>query len=102
MVVPAYPPPDVAVRNYFSGHKSKSDNRLQAEYCIFLGELFQHTMTVAKLENLGASETSLAEEWADYLMEGQGTGSVGDNRRTFFKVIVENANRVINSSLNWD
>ncbi|KAB5596236.1 hypothetical protein CTheo_221 [Ceratobasidium theobromae] len=88
--VVTYPPPDMAVCDYFSDTKNKSDKDLQIEYTIFLDELFKHTLELIK--DLGyEKESDLNQKWSEYFVQGQRTARVGENRKRFFDTVIQNA-----------
>lgn len=91
--LPAYPPVDKGVREYFDKPDKKSDQHLQVEYTIFMTELFKYTSETIKCERFKDS-ANLASDWADYLLDGQNSLGVGKNREEFYNTIVTNAKAV--------
>ncbi|KAB5596242.1 G2/mitotic-specific cyclin cdc13 [Ceratobasidium theobromae] len=95
----AYPPPDVAVRDYFTTFKERSDEAIEIKYTVFLDELFKHTLEL--IRRLGYDkESDLNQKWSEFLMEGQRTTTVGENRKRFFDTVVQNAEHRPETTLN--
>ncbi|KAG9080519.1 hypothetical protein FRC06_006480, partial [Ceratobasidium sp. 370] len=90
-----YPLSDSPVREYFEDHEKKSDIQLQAECAILLRVLFDETVNIVNSEGelQGLTGRALARAFTKYLKQGGNEEEVGANRRRFFDVVVQEANK---------
>jgi hypothetical protein len=93
-VIQAYPPPDIAARDYFANHQRKTDLRLQIEYAVFLNAMFEHIIFTVNARNLGQAPGSLPLEWSNLFGYDPTMGAISEERKTFFEEIVDMANQV--------
>ena len=91
---PAYPPPDVSVRDYLL---DPSPATIQERYALFLWSLF--TCAMERLQNVDRQGVPLAKWWYSYLHDGATPTQPGPKRTEFYEAVIERANYKVRSTL---
>ncbi|KAG8733953.1 hypothetical protein FRC11_014552 [Ceratobasidium sp. 423] len=90
-----YPPPDEALRQFFMDRQHKDGEQQKVEYAIFLQVLFTEARKSVQKRFSKLTGAKLALAWANYLREGRTLEAVGQNRKSFYDRVVQEANNLI-------
>jgi len=94
--VKTYPPADEEVREYLVPEKdTASDRDLTRRYVSFLTAMFSAAESVVSGWKL-QEHSRIAKKWHSFLNEGQDFQSTGQNRRDFYRRVIESAKKLPN------